>query len=106
MNRIEEYLHNIDFKKFKRTYLIVDATIRNFEIIGEASKNIPIEIQEKHPEIPWKKCMDFETLSLTNILELITKLIWEIAKVNLPRNKSDLEKIIRKKKHGVVHRRS
>ena len=36
MDRIEEYLSNLDFKKFKQTYLVVDAIIRNFEIIGEA----------------------------------------------------------------------
>jgi len=53
MDRIEEYLIDIDFKKFKQTYMIVDAIIRNFEFIGEASKNIPIEIQEKYPEMPW-----------------------------------------------------
>jgi len=58
MDRIEEYLSNLDFKKFKQTYLVVDAIIRNFEIIGEESKNIPPNIQKKYPEIPWKKCMD------------------------------------------------
>ena len=58
MDRIEEYLSSLDFKKFKRNYLVVDAIIRNFEIIGEASKSIPTNIQQKYPEIPWKKCMD------------------------------------------------
>ena len=55
INRIEEYVGDNDFDNFKMTRMIVDAVIRNFEIIGEASKNIPIEIQAKYPEIPWKK---------------------------------------------------
>ncbi len=45
MQRIEEYLGDFDFRKFKMTYMVVDAIIRNFEINGEASKNIPTEIQ-------------------------------------------------------------
>ncbi len=52
MERIEEYTDNLDFRKFKMNYLIVDAVVRNFEIIGEASKKVPTQIQEKYPEIP------------------------------------------------------
>lgn len=55
MQRIEEYLGSLDFKGFKKTRVVVDAVIRNFEIIGEASKKIPAVIQEKYPEIPWRK---------------------------------------------------
>ncbi len=35
MQRIEEYLGDLDFNKFKRTHIVVDAVIRNLEIIGE-----------------------------------------------------------------------
>ena len=49
MDRIEEYLTGLDFRKFKQTYIVVDATIRNFEVIGEAAKNILIDIQKKYP---------------------------------------------------------
>jgi len=62
MKRIKEYLSDLDFKEFKRNYMVVDATIRNFEIIGEASKNIPSEIQERYPEIPWKKMYGLRNL--------------------------------------------
>jgi uncharacterized protein with HEPN domain len=40
MNRIEEYIENHSFTDFKNDYKTVDAVIQNFEIIGEASKNI------------------------------------------------------------------
>lgn len=52
MGRIEEYLGDFEFKKFKTNYMVIDAIIRNFEIIGEASKSIPKDVQEKYPEIP------------------------------------------------------
>jgi len=53
MNRIAEYIDGHSFVRFKRDYKTVDAVIRNFEIIGEASKNIPLEIKDKYPEVPW-----------------------------------------------------
>ena len=41
MQRISEYIEGYDFIKFKMDYKTVDAVVRNFEIIGEASKKIP-----------------------------------------------------------------
>jgi len=50
MSRIEEYLGDLDFKTYKSNNMLVDAIVRNFEIIAEASKNIPANIKEKYPE--------------------------------------------------------
>lgn len=51
MNRIAEYIKGYDFEHFKRDYKTVDAVIRNFEIIGEASKNLDEKIKEKYPDV-------------------------------------------------------
>ncbi len=53
INRIAEYIDSYTLSDFKRDYKTVDAVIRNFEIIGEASENVPEEIKEQHPEVPW-----------------------------------------------------
>ena len=52
MNRIAEYIDGMSFIKFKRDYKTVDAVIRNFEIIGEASKNLPLDIKNKYHKTP------------------------------------------------------
>jgi hypothetical protein len=73
MERIQEYLVGLDFQLFKWDYKTVDAVIRNFEVIGEASKNVPENIKENIQIFPGKKCTDFETESVMNILESTTK---------------------------------
>ncbi|MBE0638950.1 MAG: DUF86 domain-containing protein [Bacteroidales bacterium] len=98
MKRIEEYLSDLDFNQFKRTYMVVDATIRNFEIIGEAAKNIPADIQEKYPEIPWRKMYGLRNLITHEYFGIDYEMIWAIAKRNLPQNQIDLEKMIEKEK--------
>jgi uncharacterized protein with HEPN domain len=48
MTRIAEYIEGYSFAEFKKDYKTVDAVIRNFEILGEASKNIPPEVKAKY----------------------------------------------------------
>ena len=53
--RVQEYIIDIDFEQFKRDYKTSDAVIRNFEIIGEASKNLPESIKNKYSYVPWEE---------------------------------------------------
>ncbi len=98
IDRIEEYLTGLDFSKFKQTYIVVDAIIRNFEILGEAAKNIPADIQQKYPEIPWRKMYALRNLIAHVYFGIDYEMIWEIAKKNLPQNRVDLLDIIKKEK--------
>ncbi|ABR56527.1 conserved hypothetical protein [Methanococcus aeolicus Nankai-3] len=54
-SKIERWINNIEFEDFIKNELLVDAITRNLEIIGEASKYVPVEIREEYSEIPWKK---------------------------------------------------
>jgi uncharacterized protein with HEPN domain len=36
-----------------------DAVIRNFEVIGEAIKNLPGNLKEQYPKTDWKKIAGF-----------------------------------------------
>ena len=104
MLRIEEYIGDMEFRKFKMNYMIVDAIIRNFEIIGEASKNVPAEIKNKYPEIPWKKMYGLRNLIAHEYFGIDYEMIWEISKNNLPQNSIDLREIIEKEKRTGANR--
>ncbi len=94
MRRIAEYTKGMDFKKFKMNYMVVDAVVRNFEIIGEASKRVPDSIKEEYPELPWKKMVGMRNLIIHGYFGIDYELIWEISRSNLPLNKLLLEKIL------------
>jgi len=100
MLRIKEYIEGKEFNDFKKSYMIVDAVVRNFEIIGEASKNIPVTIRKKYPEIPWKKMYGLRNLISHEYFGIDYETLWEIASVNLPQNIKDLQCIIDKLKNA------
>jgi uncharacterized protein with HEPN domain len=100
IQRIQEYIEGLDFIQFKQKYIVVDAVIRNFELIGEASKHIPKEIVEKYPAIPWKKMYGLRNIITHEYFGIDYEMIWEIAKNDLQKNLSDLQELVEiEKKH-------
>ena len=45
--------------KFLASGMIQDTVIRNFEIIGEATKNLSPELRQRYSDIPWRKMAGF-----------------------------------------------
>lgn len=41
-----------------------DAVVRNFEIIGEATKRLPPELTMAYPQIPWRRNDSYEIIGL------------------------------------------
>ena len=54
IGKVERYIAGIDFESFSADERTVDAVIRNVEIIGEAARYVPAEIQERYPQVPWR----------------------------------------------------
>ena len=98
MSRIAEYIKGYDFENFKKDYKTVDAVIRNFEIIGEASKNLSEIIKEKYPDIPWKEMYYLRNRVSHEYFGVDYEIIWDVATNYLPENKTQIDQIIEKEK--------
>ncbi len=96
MSRISEYISEHTFESFKKDYKTVDAVIRNFEIIGEASKNIPAELKSKYPNIPWAEMYLLRNKVSHEYFGIDYEIIWDVAFNHLPENKAQIEEIIEK----------
>ena len=98
MNRIAEYIDGYTFIDFKRDYKTVDAVIRNFEIIGEAAKNLPDFIKETYNETPWEEMYLLRNKVTHEYFGVDYEIIWDVASNYLPINKLQIDKILEKEK--------
>lgn len=98
MGRIAEYIEGYDFDQFKKDYNTIDAVIRNFEIIGEASKKLDDKIKEKYPNIPWKEMYYLRNRISHEYFGVDYEILWDIAVNYLPENKIQIDQIIKKEK--------
>lgn len=58
----------------KRT---IDAVIRNFEVLGEASKRITEEVRVENPQIEWRKISDFRNVLIHDYLGINYEILLE-----------------------------
>ena len=98
MIRIAEYIEGLSFIDFKHDYKTVDAVIRNFEIIGEASKNLPMEFKEKYNEVPWSEMYLLRNKVSHEYFGVDYEIIWDVAINYLPENKIQIDGILEKEK--------
>lgn len=52
LDRIFEYVQEMDYENWLKDRKTIDAVVRNLEIIGEAAANMPESIQEQFADIP------------------------------------------------------
>lgn len=90
MKRVQEYIQGLSFQQFKWDFKTVDAVIRNFEIIGEASKNLPRELKDKYSNIPWEEMYRLRNRISHEYFGIDHEILWDIATKHLPKNFSDI----------------
>lgn len=94
IEKIESYIHGLSYKRFVAKGMVVDAVIRNLEIIGEASRNIPDSIRGNHPEIQWKKMVGLRNIATHAYFGIDLEIIWKIVKENLPETKKEIVELL------------
>ena len=75
---IEEYTKEIDKNHLEADKLTQDAVLRRLEIIGEAAKNIPSNITDKYPQIPWKKISGLRDVLIHSYFGVNIERIWRV----------------------------
>lgn len=90
IHKIEVYTKDMTLHDFKKNELVVDAVIRNFEIIGEASSSIPASIQKNYSNIPWKQMSELRNFLIHEYFGVDISIIWETVNHHLPLLKEQL----------------
>lgn len=93
IERIEEYTKDSPFSDFSNDQLIIDAVVRNMEIIGEAARNIPKETSDKHPDILWEKMISMRNKVIHEYLNVDLEILWKTIQEDLPSLKEQIKSL-------------
>jgi len=88
---IKEFTKDMTFADFQNDRKTVDAVIRNLEIIGEAANNIPQELKNNYPTIPWRDMISMRNKIMHEYFGVDTEIMWKTIQDDLPPLKTKIE---------------
>ncbi len=84
----------MDFETFEDDDMRVSAVIQKFEIIGEASKNVPKSIKQKYTSIPWSDMAGMRDRLIHFYFGIKYDLVWNTIKQDIPEVKPLIREIL------------
>lgn len=84
INEIEDYIQNSDLETFVANSMMFNATLRQLEIIGEASNRLSEDLLNENPSIPWSRIIGLRNLVIHEYFGIDDLTIWNVIKINLP----------------------
>ena len=70
-----------------------DSVIRNFEVLGEAAKNISEKLKKQTPHIPWKAMGGMRDKMIHEYFGVDLDLVWETVEKQIPVLRKNLMKL-------------
>ena len=77
MEKIERFTAGLEQEDFIEDDMAHFAVIRAMEVMGEAAKNIPPEIRQMYPEIPWGRMAGLRDKVIHGYFGVDLFIIWE-----------------------------
>lgn len=91
--KISEFIFNMKFEEFVLDDKTASAVIRKIKIIGEAVKQLPKEVINRFPEIPWSSLAKMRDKIIHFYHSIDYEIIWKVINEELLNIKPKLEKI-------------
>lgn len=76
--------------------MMFNATLRQLEIIGEASNRLSEQLLQNNTDIPWARIIGLRNLVVHEYFGIDDITIWNVIKINLPNLKEKILQIISK----------
>ena len=99
IERIDRYVENMNEDGFLDDEKTQDAVVRNFEIIGEASRNMirnyP-DFTQMHPEVPWSIAYEMRNSLAHGYFSVDFEIVWNTVKNDLPKMAEQVRRLLKK----------
>jgi uncharacterized protein with HEPN domain len=79
---------------FDQEELIQTWVIHHLKIIDRASRAIPQDFKNQHPEVEWKKLSDMRGTLIDGYFEINTDHVWDTITHDLPRLKASVDALL------------
>ena len=84
MSVARRFVEGMDYASFVDDQRTNFAVIRAIEIMGEAAKNIPADVRERFPEIPWQDMSKMRDKIIHAYFGVRLEVVWDTVSADIP----------------------
>jgi uncharacterized protein with HEPN domain len=90
-----QFVEGLSYENFIADRKTTSAVIRELEIAGEATKQLPASIRRKYPNIPWSDMAGMRDKLIHFYFGVDTEIVWETVKVRIPELEPLIQDVLR-----------
>jgi uncharacterized protein with HEPN domain len=94
MGKAEILLEDVAYEQFAEDFRINFAVVRALEIVGEATKRLPLSLREEYPDIPWRGMAGLRDRIVHEYDTVDMEILWAVVKDEIPRIRPQLQQVI------------
>ncbi|MBS4218318.1 DUF86 domain-containing protein [Bacillus sp. FJAT-49711] len=93
--KVEKFTKGLVYDDFIDNDLIADAVIKNILVIGEATKNIPVEIRKMNPQVEWRKMAGMRDMMIHGYFTINYRIVWDVVQNKIPILRQQVEELLK-----------
>lgn len=90
---VEKFVGKLSYKEFLKDEKTKSAVVWKIQVIGEATKNIPMAVRDNYGVLPWKFMARIRDKIAHFYFGIDYKIVWQVATEKLPEIKPAIEKM-------------
>lgn len=94
MDKAEILVEGFTYEEFEADFRTNFVVIRALEIIGEASKRVPMDVRRQYPEIPWRGMAGMRDRIIHGYDTVDLQIVWDVVQQDIPEIKPQVQRIL------------
>ncbi len=95
LHKIKSYSKDLELSDFITNTLVQDGLIRQFEVIGEASKNLTKTLKSKYYDVDWAKITGMRNKLIHEYFDIDLNILWDAVHNDVPVLNALINRIIK-----------
>jgi uncharacterized protein with HEPN domain len=93
IEEVENYTKDVELDDFSSNSMMLNATLHQLSIIGEAANRLSEQIINDNSRVPWKSIIGLRNLIVHEYFGIDLNTIWVIVSIDLPNFKENIIQI-------------
>jgi uncharacterized protein with HEPN domain len=94
MEKAEILVEGFTYREFEEDFRTNFAVVRAPEIIGGATKRLPMSVREQYPEVPWRGMAGMRDRIIHGYDTVDLQIVWDVVQQDIPEIKHQIQQIL------------